>query len=670
MLLSSGTRTKTLLLQHHCNTSRFDWDLLFQLMFDESLNVDLQAPEVIAPIPEAAPEHAVSTGSPSSTTVDQDAPSPSNSHTTQGTQTPIIFLMLKRYQDIKVALWVMIRYFVFQFQKFLLSIFTFIRPMQEELHEFERLEVWELVPPPDKAFVISLKWIYKVKLDELGVDPLCSSREKEIILVSQRSQRHLHRTHILNNALESLRNIGYEFVTLVDSPMALPTEKAPICSKKILAVSKKERTSGSLVYEDVLSWSSKREKSAADISRKRFILLCRLLCSSPLDEITLTEYGFGFINIVQAWECEVFTPDYSRTMADVVVELVVVLSIYHWNEVTQLLRGNIAVALTTRTSAYSESYKDIMLLLQENYILQRQKEARRKLYRYITKQKPHCPKEKEVWKSLNKMMKMMMKLAEYETEIRKMMDDERQTESDDVVERTNVEGAKVGSRCYILEEDHEMRQSNDTNTNLDGSDDTESVRRQLLGTQTNINLWKLTTLSTGQIQRQLYTALVDAYEADRILLDTYGDTVTIKRPRDGADDDQEPIRGKQTGCPKRIKGKSEDQFYAFATSRISFVSLFKKRIIAVTKVVIVEWQDYKHLDWITVQRDDDVLYKFKEGDFHRLRIQDIEDMLLLLMQGKVVNISTLKTVIALKVSLVCLQEAVVSEACGRSSTGC
>ncbi|GJW31993.1 ribonuclease H-like domain-containing protein [Tanacetum coccineum] len=43
-----------------------------------------------------------------------------------------------------------------------------IEAMQEELHEFEWLEVWELVPPPDKAFVISLKWIYKVKLDELG----------------------------------------------------------------------------------------------------------------------------------------------------------------------------------------------------------------------------------------------------------------------------------------------------------------------------------------------------------------------------------------------------------------------------------------------------------------------------------------------------------------------
>nr|GFB95249.1 integrase, catalytic region, zinc finger, CCHC-type, peptidase aspartic, catalytic [Tanacetum cinerariifolium] len=40
--------------------------------------------------------------------------------------------------------------------------------MQEELNEFERLEVWELVPRPDKVMVITLKWIYKLKLDELG----------------------------------------------------------------------------------------------------------------------------------------------------------------------------------------------------------------------------------------------------------------------------------------------------------------------------------------------------------------------------------------------------------------------------------------------------------------------------------------------------------------------
>nr|GFB24409.1 uncharacterized mitochondrial protein AtMg00810-like [Tanacetum cinerariifolium] len=43
-----------------------------------------------------------------------------------------------------------------------------IEAIQEELHEFERLEVWELVPRPDKVMVFTLKWIYKVKLNELG----------------------------------------------------------------------------------------------------------------------------------------------------------------------------------------------------------------------------------------------------------------------------------------------------------------------------------------------------------------------------------------------------------------------------------------------------------------------------------------------------------------------
>ncbi|GKF05950.1 retrovirus-related pol polyprotein from transposon TNT 1-94 [Tanacetum coccineum] len=43
-----------------------------------------------------------------------------------------------------------------------------IEAMEEELNEFERLGVWELVPQPDKVMVITLKWIYKVKLDELG----------------------------------------------------------------------------------------------------------------------------------------------------------------------------------------------------------------------------------------------------------------------------------------------------------------------------------------------------------------------------------------------------------------------------------------------------------------------------------------------------------------------
>nr|GEU76340.1 retrovirus-related Pol polyprotein from transposon TNT 1-94 [Tanacetum cinerariifolium] len=43
-----------------------------------------------------------------------------------------------------------------------------IKAIQEKLNEFERLKVWELVPRPNKFMVITLKWIYKVKLDELG----------------------------------------------------------------------------------------------------------------------------------------------------------------------------------------------------------------------------------------------------------------------------------------------------------------------------------------------------------------------------------------------------------------------------------------------------------------------------------------------------------------------
>nr|GEU83556.1 retrovirus-related Pol polyprotein from transposon TNT 1-94 [Tanacetum cinerariifolium] len=43
-----------------------------------------------------------------------------------------------------------------------------IEAMQEELNEFECLEVWELVSRPDCVMMITLKWIYKVKLDELG----------------------------------------------------------------------------------------------------------------------------------------------------------------------------------------------------------------------------------------------------------------------------------------------------------------------------------------------------------------------------------------------------------------------------------------------------------------------------------------------------------------------
>ncbi|GJS15464.1 hypothetical protein Tco_0409936 [Tanacetum coccineum] len=103
----------------------------------------------------------------------------------------------------------------------------------------------------------------------------------------------------------------------------------------------------------------------------------------------------------------------------------------------------------------------------------------------------------------------------------------------------------------------------------------------------------------------------------------------------------------------------KQQFYGFAANKESARDVYSKRkIITVTKLEIADWHNYKHLDWITVRRDDDKLYKFKEGDFNRLRIQDIEDMLLLLVQGKLTNL-TVEERLAFNVSLRMFTRSVV-----------
>ncbi|GJV63649.1 hypothetical protein Tco_1474477 [Tanacetum coccineum] len=50
-----------------------------------------------------------------------------------------------------------------------------------------------------------------------------------------------------------------------------------------------------------------------------------------------------------------------------------------------------------------------------------------------------------------------------------------------------------------------------------------------------------------------------------------------------------------------------------------------KRIIAVTHAKVMKWYDYGYLEEIEVRREDQNLYKFKEGDFLRLNLRDIED---------------------------------------------
>ena len=41
--------------------------------------------------------------------------------------------------------------------------------MQEELNQFERNEVWKLVPRPKDRTVIGTKWVFRNKMDENGI---------------------------------------------------------------------------------------------------------------------------------------------------------------------------------------------------------------------------------------------------------------------------------------------------------------------------------------------------------------------------------------------------------------------------------------------------------------------------------------------------------------------
>ncbi|GKB39386.1 hypothetical protein Tco_0884328 [Tanacetum coccineum] len=58
-------------------------------------------------------------------------------------------------------------------------------------------------------------------------------------------------------------------------------------------------------------------------------------------------------------------------------------------------------------------------------------------------------------------------------------------------------------------------------------------------------------------QKTLYKALVDAYESDKLILDTYGGTVMIKRHRDDQDKDEEPSAG-SNGSKRRRDGKEPE----------------------------------------------------------------------------------------------------------------
>nr|GEU59574.1 retrovirus-related Pol polyprotein from transposon TNT 1-94 [Tanacetum cinerariifolium] len=160
-----------------------DLEILFQPMFNEYL----EPPLVERPVSPALAVQVLvnSAGTPLSTTIDQDAPSPSHSPSSSTLQSPSLHqgvaaestLMednpiapvdnnpfinvsaLKPSSDASSS------------RDVSLAESTYVSQTLhhlDEIHEFDRLQVWELVPQPDCFMIIALKWIYKIKLDEYG----------------------------------------------------------------------------------------------------------------------------------------------------------------------------------------------------------------------------------------------------------------------------------------------------------------------------------------------------------------------------------------------------------------------------------------------------------------------------------------------------------------------
>nr|GEV35118.1 integrase, catalytic region, zinc finger, CCHC-type, peptidase aspartic, catalytic [Tanacetum cinerariifolium] len=158
--------------------SRNDWDILFQPLFDELLTPSpSNDPFFGMPIPKVSFDQFSSTDSIHTIVHPDHQISKQNSKWTNDHPLENIIGQLARPVSTRLQLHEQALFCYYD------AFLTFVEPktykdaltqscwieaMQEELNECERLEVWELVPRPDKVMVITLKWIYKVKLDELG----------------------------------------------------------------------------------------------------------------------------------------------------------------------------------------------------------------------------------------------------------------------------------------------------------------------------------------------------------------------------------------------------------------------------------------------------------------------------------------------------------------------
>ncbi|GKC36227.1 hypothetical protein Tco_1048611 [Tanacetum coccineum] len=110
---------------------------------------------------------------------------------------------------------------------------------------------------------------------------------------------------------------------------------------------------------------------------------------------------------------------------------------------------------------------------------------------------------------------------------------------------------------------------------------------------------------------ECYEGLIKYYDLDKSLFSTYG-------PK---------AKESKSGSSKGTKSQPKSSGKSVQSEEPEF------------EVEVMRKHGYGYLKEIVVRRADNDLYKFKEGDFPRLRINDIEDMLLLVVQNRLINLS-------------------------------
>nr|GEX08391.1 hypothetical protein [Tanacetum cinerariifolium] len=119
----------------------------------------------------AAPRAVDLANSPVSTSIDQDASSTKDHLIANVIRDPSRSISIRK--QIKIdAMWCYFDAFLTSIEpkkfKQAMTEPSWLDAIQEEIHEFKRLQVREFVPCPDKVFLIKLKWIYNVKTDKFG----------------------------------------------------------------------------------------------------------------------------------------------------------------------------------------------------------------------------------------------------------------------------------------------------------------------------------------------------------------------------------------------------------------------------------------------------------------------------------------------------------------------